>query len=174
MQRKDKYAEAKKIFFDFCGNTFFMYNDGMYESYQAYKVLRRIEKAWREELIQDLTEKLYATDERELEQKLTLLGSLMDVGTNFRHIYGLICTELDRETDTFYRIRLCEDLKRMMGRSHDRKLIREIGQTLSLEKAKLLHDPITISDTFKTADYLAGYDFSDESIMSRIQEIECD
>ena len=45
-----KYDEAKKIYFYYNGNFFFMDREGDYEKYQAFNVPKTIEKEWTEEL----------------------------------------------------------------------------------------------------------------------------
>ena len=66
-------AEAKKMFFDYCCNHFFMMHNGESDKYRKYRISKRQEKLWRKEFIAYWVGRLDPND-------LTALHHLKDAG----------------------------------------------------------------------------------------------
>jgi hypothetical protein len=54
----DEQRKAKKIFFDFACNHYYMQHDGVYDEYKKYNVSEKQEKEWRIEYIDFWVDKL--------------------------------------------------------------------------------------------------------------------
>lgn len=66
-------AEAKKMFFDYCCNTFYMLNNSVLDKYEKFRISKRQEKLWRKEFIADCVSRLDPND-------LSALKRLKDAG----------------------------------------------------------------------------------------------
>lgn len=49
---------ARKLYFDYCGNSFFMHREGVYDEYKAYNISKEQELLWKEELVETLYNQL--------------------------------------------------------------------------------------------------------------------
>jgi len=66
-------VEAKKLYFDYCCNTFFMLNNGDLDKYKKFRISKKQEKLWRKEFIADSVSRLDTND-------LSALKNLKDAG----------------------------------------------------------------------------------------------
>ena len=170
----NNYEEAKKIYFYYNGNFFFMDKEGDYQKYQLFNIPRDLEKEWDKEIKKNIIFQI--NNEQNLQIKVQLCDKLLDISANKidgnadMSILKFINTMLhnnEHNFDTLTKVRLIELLFHKIYMSSflrtDKILTMQILEEEVSFLKEILEKPIIISK-----DYDAVND--EEKIKKRIYE----
>ena len=171
-------VNGKKVFFDYEGNLFSINRE--VPEYRHYNVPKDVEDVWKQTIVNNLLEEIKKTKGYEKSSKVTKLIAIYGHYNNIQLLEELLD---DNTLDTFSKILYLEGLNReKLGvnisikykilKIDDPKLyIEALNEKISNYKSILLNTPITIDESFKQNYALKYYDFSDENIIRRIENI---
>ena len=151
------YEEAKKIYFKYNGNFFFMDREGDYEKYKSFNIAKDIEKQWDEEIKQNLMKKI--NEEKNFNMIRILISAFIDISLNTKNIEGLVYIKdflLNKNTifDTKTNMLIVGSI--FKWGKHFKKLdliitTNVMKEVLDILKG-LLNKPITISEDYNNED----------------------
>ena len=154
---------GKTMFFRFHGNTHHMWQEGVYEDYKRLKIPVELENKWREELFEDLKKQFL--NKKSIHDKVIGIGNLLDLGVMTDSVVSIIECLLREKIDTFSKLLLCEELKRIPCENEEKKRIISI---LENQKQHMLSEDITVDEKYLHLSYMKDYDFSNSNIKKRI------
>jgi hypothetical protein len=171
-------VNGKKVFFDYDGNLFSINRE--VPEYRHYNVPKDVEDVWKKTIINNLLEEVENSIGHEKTVKVTKLLAIYGHSNNIQLLEALL---EDDTLDTFSKILYLEDLNReklgvnisikykILKIEDPKSYITDLNDKILDYKSKLLNSPITIDESFKQNYALKYYDFSDENIIRRIENI---
>lgn len=163
-RKKIDLEKGKKLFFECHGSSMCLDRDYDAE-YRKCNIPKGVEEQWRAEIKNDLKNGIKYIWGAEKVSVISKLLQISDLSERLNILYDVLeCEDLD----TFSRIILCEFLKNERKNSHDNQIIEHL---IATNKEKLLKDMIFIHESYRDATYMKGYDFSEENIKKRIDNL---
>ena len=164
-------SEAKKIFFESLASSVAI--DRNYgNKYRKFHVPKEIEKEWKEEILKMLLNRISIQKGSDRIDSVFAYIDIIDVDTAVVFLSNFLKENI---LDTFSSIIVLETLKRYLSHaktySLSSDLIKKKKKIIDSYKDKLLTSKITIDNSYKANRYMKDYDFSDENIIRRINEI---
>lgn len=171
--------KGKDIFFKYYGDRFHIGREEG-QKYDDCNVPKEIELIWLSEVKKTLERNLNNSIDSKKMILLDKLTRISSISENLAVIYKILNAN---KLDTFTQILLCEYLVREKKKIQDfasydkikyeqnRHLIIEINNILRLYNQKLLSSSITIDESYKITPHMKDYDFSEENIKKRINNL---
>lgn len=159
----EKLLKGKTLFFRFYGNFHHMQQEGVYGEYKRMKIPAHIETKWREEILKGENQTLQS--KATVYEKILCVQNLLNCGAKTKDVAHLILDLLSEKMDTFSRLLLCEELKRLT--LHET----EITSVLEIQKLHMLNENITIDEKYFQLPHMKDYDFSNDSVRKRINAL---
>lgn len=171
IKHKIDLAKGKAIYYKYKGDKFGISKD-LGEEYNKCHIPKEIEQEWKEDIICALINDIKnETGSLRIDAFMAFV-QIVSIDDALSCIFEILNSN---SLDTFSTILICEYLKRFIEESRQFLITDEqkkyIRQLLERKKSELLSSQITIDSSFKLLPYMKNYDFSEESIVSRIQNL---
>lgn len=164
-KRNVDFEKGKRLYYEYYGNKFGLYWD-LGNEYSNCNIPKKVENEWNADIMDHLEDEISKAQGSSLQLAVDRYIKLLKV--KYEWLMAFLET---KEMDTFTAIILCESLKNMARLVKNRSTKKRIRHFLDEYKVKLLHEPIVVHESYKSAEYMCNYDFSDENIKARINEI---
>lgn len=164
-KRKIDLEKGKLLYYQYFGSKFDIWHE-LGNEYENCHVPQEIEDTWKNDILSKLENEILTAQGENL---MVAVGRYMDLSSADSEY--LIRILQSKEIDTFTCIIFCEKLKNILRHTKDKEKVASIRRSLDEMKVKLLSEPITIHESYKNAEYMSDYDFSDTNIRARIEAI---
>jgi hypothetical protein len=168
------FNKAKEIYFDYLGNEFFMWKDGVLEEYKSYDVSKDQEILWRNELIENLYSVLNVKHESSLGSLILIINYFGDYNL-LKDVLNFISNNY-KEADSFLKLKYAEYLFDVIEKSdyHEqwpKNILLETGEIIRNIIYEILNNKIEIIDeSEKILEF--NHDMPDENyLILRTQEL---
>lgn len=163
-RKKIDFEKGKKLFFECCGSSMCLDRDYGAE-YKKCNIPKEIEEQWRAEIKIEIENRIQYDEGAGKVSAISKLLQICDLNERLDILYCVLkCDNLD----TFSRIILCEFLQKERKHCNGDQII---GNIIATNKEKLLKNEIVIHESYRNAAYMKGYNFSEESIKKRIENL---
>ncbi|MBO5327692.1 MAG: hypothetical protein J6B04_00800 [Clostridia bacterium] len=163
--------KGKAIFYKYKGSKFDISRD-LGDEYKKCYIPQEIEDEWKKDIINNLKAEI---KHKSGNLRIVAISAFIQINSADEAIKMLLEVLKCDNLDTFSAIIICESLKKFIDINR-RFLINEeqiynIKLVLENEKKKMLSSKIYIDNSFMILPYMNDYDFSEQNIVNRIQNI---
>ena len=170
--------QAKDMFFECQGSM--MHLDREFPQYRGFKISPETEKIWKEEIISKILLEIKHQTGIERTNSLNKLSNIYESDAMIQFLYDHL--EMSN-LDGYSKIICLEILKKMMqslnimnkynklNQPDAKTYVQAIKDKINLYKNNLSHQEITIDESYKDSYLLKYYDFSQENLKKRIEQI---
>lgn len=172
---KKHYDNAKEIYFNYLGNTFFMGMDGIEDEYKKYNISKVTEREWdnelREYLINSIKKEKNLMKKEHMFLNFELFSERVQSIDNLEFMVIFIKDNIHK-FDTFTTLRMCEDTIKLATQysSSDKLKSKETINKVIGYLNTLKEQPVIISQDYYTGDSKPEH-LSNNNIKKRINEI---
>ena len=166
---QESLKECRDLFFKFVGSIFGMMQEGVYPKYKKLHIPKDEEERWRNTLFDDTIETFKA--ETNICEKVFLISRLIDFGIREDAVFSVLIDFLNQNIDTFTIIILFENLKRFLKYTKKDVIYAQANTIIRNKKNEMLRSAITVDEEYKKNSYMLSYDFSDENLKVRINNL---
>jgi hypothetical protein len=162
--------KGKSIFFQYNGSYFGMDHDGVGHDYRKCNIPKDIEYKWLDEIKNELVKMIMnEKDNQKLTTYFYIFSNLnisddIKVKTIFNYLNN-------HNLDTFSSILICENLKDILKNCTSNEIKKEIKDFIIVFHNKLNSKRITVDNSHINNPYMKQYDFSDNNIRKRLNNL---
>ena len=176
---ENQYQEAKKLFLDYAGNTYFMYREGDLDRYNSYEVPYELEHEWMGGYIRSRIDELKKeTVIRRMEYLSSVIAeSVGAYGTgpetlSFLYEYWM---ENEEKFDTFINIRMGENMNIGICRYKEKfgndDMVQQMEDEIRQYLKELLQKDVYLSEETLEHPVMSVYDPSPDRLKKRINNL---